>query len=173
MYAYEKTPLNTKTEGVVENTADWTKESVTIDAAYGDDRLPIYLFLPKNVQPPYQTVLFFPNAVVNTIPSSKELANMRFIDYVIKSGRALAYPVYEGTYERSWFGGFHYPRGNNTVIRRSKDVGRSLDYLETRREIDKSKLAYLGVSQGTAEGSSTRRWKIDLKLSFSWMEDFF
>jgi len=152
MYAYEKTPLNTKTEGVVENTADWTKESVTIDAAYGDERLPIYLFLPKNVQPPYQTVLFFPNAVVNTMPTSKELGNIRFIDYVIKSGRALAYPVYEGTYERSWFGGFHYPRGSDIVIQRSKDVGRSLDYLETRPEIDKSKLAYLGVSQGAAEG---------------------
>jgi eukaryotic-like serine/threonine-protein kinase len=38
------------------------------------------------------------------------------------------------------------------TTQRYKDVARSLDYLETRSDIDKSKLAYLGVSMGTAEG---------------------
>ncbi|HVB86281.1 MAG TPA: hypothetical protein VNK23_06400, partial [Candidatus Dormibacteraeota bacterium] len=35
---------------------------------------------------------------------------------------------------------------------RSKDLGRSLDYLDTRPDIDKNKIAYLGVSMGSAEG---------------------
>src|SRR5208282_5648850 len=39
------------------------------------------------------------------------------------------------------------------MTQRSKDVGRSIDYLETRPDIDKSKLAYLGVSMGSAEGA--------------------
>jgi len=38
------------------------------------------------------------------------------------------------------------------LIENSKEVGRSVDYLETRPEIDKNKIAYLGVSQGTAQG---------------------
>ena len=34
------------------------------------------------------------------MPSSQELGDMQFVDYVIKSGRALLYPIYEGTYDR-------------------------------------------------------------------------
>ena len=38
------------------------------------------------------------------------------------------------------------------MTQRFKDLGRSVDYLETRADIDKNKLAYLGVSMGSAEG---------------------
>ena len=34
----------------------------------------------------------------------------------------------------------------------SKDIGRSLDYLATRDDIDSSHIGYLGVSQGSAHG---------------------
>ena len=34
----------------------------------------------------------------------------------------------------------------------SKDLGRSIDYLETRSDIDVHKLAYYGVSLGAAMG---------------------
>jgi cephalosporin-C deacetylase-like acetyl esterase len=34
----------------------------------------------------------------------------------------------------------------------SKDLGRSIDYLETRPDIDATRLGYLGVSQGGADG---------------------
>jgi dienelactone hydrolase len=34
----------------------------------------------------------------------------------------------------------------------SKDLGRSIDYLETRPDIDKERIGYLGVSMGTAYG---------------------
>ena len=35
LYAYDKRPLNAQVEGVVEETADWKKERITIDAGYG------------------------------------------------------------------------------------------------------------------------------------------
>ena len=119
------------------------------------DRLTLYLFLPKNVHPPFQTVLFFnPSARVNTIPdSSRNLEDMQFVDYVIKSGRALLYPIYQGTYGRGT--NRHLPGSRDDreqVIQQSKEVRRSVDYLETRPEIDTTKLAYLGVSQGAAYG---------------------
>jgi len=38
------------------------------------------------------------------------------------------------------------------VIEWSKDLGRSLDYLETRKDIDSTKVAYFGNSLGGAEG---------------------
>ena len=40
----------------------------------------------------------------------------------------------------------------NRLTEQSKEIGRSLDYLETRPDIDKQRIAYLGVSQGTADG---------------------
>jgi eukaryotic-like serine/threonine-protein kinase len=154
MYAYDRTPLNAKTEGIVEDTAVWTKEKIAIDAGYEGQRLPIYLFLPKNVHPPFQTVLFFPSARVELMTHSQNLGDMDFVDYVIKSGRALLYPIYQGTYER------RAPKQARPgdiedlqlVIQQSKEVRRSVDYLATRPEIDASKLAYLGVSVGTAYG---------------------
>jgi len=153
MYSYDRNPLNAMSEGIVESTADWTKEKISIDAGYGNERLPVFLFLPKNVHPPFQTVLFFPSARVDFGSSSQNLGDLQFVDYIIQSGRALLYPIYKGTYERT---GDRLAPGTygdlNLVIQESKEVRRSVDYLETRADIDKSKIAYLGVSQGTADG---------------------
>jgi dienelactone hydrolase len=38
------------------------------------------------------------------------------------------------------------------MIQRSQDLGRSIDYLETRKDIDGPKLAYYGYSSGCLEG---------------------
>jgi DNA-binding winged helix-turn-helix (wHTH) protein len=153
MYAYDHTALNAKTEGVVENTADWTKEKITIDARYGKQRLPMYLFLPKNVRAPYQTVVFFPSARVEFMADSTVLGDLQFVDYVIQSGRALLYPIYQGTYERNQQ--FQLPgtvADRERVIAQSKEVRRGIDFLETRPDIDMTKLGYLGVSAGSAYG---------------------
>ena len=153
MYAYDRAPLHAESQGAVENTADWTKERIAIDAGYGSQRLPLYLFLPKNVRKPFQTVVFFPSARVNSMPSSQNLGDLQFVDYVIKSGRALLYPIYQATYERRVrgvrVGTIEY---REIIIEQAKEVSRSIDYLQTRPEIDMTRLAYLGVSQGTAYG---------------------
>jgi eukaryotic-like serine/threonine-protein kinase len=153
-YAYDRRPLNPQTEGAVEDTPDWTKQRIAIDAGHENERLPAYLFLPKNVHPPFQAVVFFPSARVNNLPDSHNLGDMPFIDYVIQSGRALIYPIYKGTYERAIPNQALAGSIENLqlVIQESKEVRRSVDYLETRPDIDKSKLAYLGVSQGSAYG---------------------
>ena len=68
LYAYPNTPLNAADEGVVKETADWREQKVTFDTAYNGERMAAYLFLPKRVRPPYQTVLFFPSARVLFLP---------------------------------------------------------------------------------------------------------
>ena len=63
------------------------------------------------------------------------------------------YPIYQGTYGRG--GNRHLPGtrdDRDQAIQQSKEVRRSVDYLETRPEIDATKLAYLGVCQGAAYG---------------------
>jgi len=153
MYSYRQTPLNAKVEGVVQETPDWREEKVTFDAAYNNERMAAYLFLPKKVSPPFQTVVFFPSARVLSIHSSDALGDVQFFDYVVQSGRAVLYPVYKGTYERQTK--LNIPDTNTVVeefTQHFQDVGRSMDYLATRSDIDNGKLAYLGVSMGSAEG---------------------
>ena len=79
------------------------------------------------------------------------------MNLMTRSGRAIFYPVYKGTYERG--DGFRYDRGSplvfrDHVIQAVKDFSRSLDYLETRPEIDKTKVIFYGFSWGAAMGTN-------------------
>ncbi len=153
LYSYDKTPLEAEDDGIVGETEDWRLEKVSYDAAYNNERMAAYLFLPKHVRPPYQTVVFSPSARVLDLHDSGTLGDTKFFDYVVQSGRAVLYPVFYGTYERQ--GKIVYVGAAQTLTyfaNRSKDLGRSLDYLSTRSDIDKNKIAYLGVSMGSAEG---------------------
>jgi eukaryotic-like serine/threonine-protein kinase len=152
LYAYPNTPLNAKVEGVVKETEDWREEKVSFDAAYNSERMAAYLFLPKRVRPPFQTVLFLPSARVLFLPpDSSALGDVNYFDYIVQSGRAVVYPIYKETYERR---SIHtLPSGDiDLPIDWYKDAARTLDYLDTRPDIDKNKFAYLGVSVGSADG---------------------
>jgi eukaryotic-like serine/threonine-protein kinase len=153
MYAYQKSPLNAKVEGVVQDSRDWREEKITFDAAYGGERMAAYLFLPKNVKPPYQTIVFFPSARVLSLRSSETLGDTKFFDYVVQSGRAVMYPIYQETYERR--ARRERPGAAQAIdltVQRFRDLGRSLDYLQTRPDMAGDKLGYMGVSMGAAEG---------------------
>ena len=139
-YAYDHTPLNATIERT-ETAASWRKETVSYDAPYGKERIRAYLYLPKGISPPYQTVIFFPGGDAPLLPSSRDVS-LRIVDFVIRSGRALLYPVYKGTYERT------APQtGANEIrdlaIARVKDGRRSIDYLVSRGDIDKDRLGIL------------------------------
>ena len=99
-----------------------------------------YLSLPKNVLPPYQTVLFFPSARLDFLSGNnngRDLGDVTFFDYIVQSGRAVMYPIYQETYERRLK--FSLPGGAQNIELTTewyKDVARSLNYLATRSDID-------------------------------------
>jgi cephalosporin-C deacetylase-like acetyl esterase len=66
---YDSAPLDSVLDPVEVNTEFWKKQKVTFNAAYGNERMSAYLFLPKNATPPYQTVIFYPGswAILSTI----------------------------------------------------------------------------------------------------------
>jgi dienelactone hydrolase len=153
MYAYDRSPLDPHEEGAPHVAADWVESRVTITTAYDGTRMPVYLFLPKRARPPYQTVIFSPSARVLGLTSSSVLGDTSFFDYVVQSGRAVVYPIYQGTYERrSRVGLPGTVQGMALGVQRFQDLARTLDYLGARPDMDTSRVAYLGVSMGAAEG---------------------
>jgi dienelactone hydrolase len=153
-YAYDKSKLDPKLEAQDENPEYWTKEKVSFNAAYGNERVPAFLFVPKNVKPPYQAVIYYPHSGAENAQSSENL-DIRYIDFIVRSGRAVLFPIYKGTYERrvdvddseessGW---------RDLTIQRSKDFFRSVDYLESRTDIDHDKIGFFGISWGAGVAS--------------------
>ena len=151
MYSYDKKELRSRTESVDESEKDWIKEKISFDAAYGGERVLAYLFLPRSGKPPYQAVVYFPGSNAINIRSSEHLSISNF-DFIIKSGRALLFPIYKSTYERGDGWSSSIPDETNSykehVIQWGQDLSRSIDYLESRSDIDSDKLAYYGFSWG-------------------------
>jgi dienelactone hydrolase len=155
LYTYDKGELNAQVEETA-SMEDWSRAKVTFDAAYGHERVTAYLFLPKNASPPFQTVVYFPGGFA-FLDDKLDLSSVEEArGFLLKSGRALIVPIYKGMYERR--DGF-MPAGNPPAFQRdhviawSKDLGRSLDYLETRKDIDGTKVAYFGDSTGGNQGA--------------------
>ncbi len=156
LYAYDDSPLDAKVEGTGA-TVEWRHETVSFDAAYGGERVTAHLFLPKEGTPPFQAVVFFPGAYAFFLKKF-EASQIREgygydFGFVPKTGRVLVVPVYRGQFERTdgiGIGGKPVGLWRDRVIAQSKDLGRTLDYLGTRKDVDMSKLAYLGHSAGGA-----------------------
>ena len=167
-FDYDDTALEARVEWKNESAKDWTQERITLNAAYGkDERITAHLFLPKTANRPYQTVIFFPGANVRNETDSMNLDTYngfeKYILPLIKNGRAVLFPVYKGTYERN------SDEVRNITIRTKeikgtveetelcikivKDFMRCVDYLDTRDDIDKKSLAYLGFSWGGRYGA--------------------
>ena len=154
LYAYDKTPLNAVVEYTDDTSPYWRKEKVSFDAAYGNERVAAYLFLPKNAAPPFQTLVYFPGSYALFLRSSEDIA-MQMPGFLPRSGRALVFPVYKSTYERG--DGLKSDIQQPTAFYRDhavawfKDLGRTIDYLETRKDLNTDKLTYIGLSWGGAQ----------------------
>jgi hypothetical protein len=149
-FAYDRKDLDARIESVDESANHWRRERVSFAAAYGGERVPAYLYLPRDATPPYQTVVFFPSSAAVELESSRDPA-LFLASFLIRSGRALMYPIYKGTYERQIE--IEGPNDiRDIIVSASKDLQRSIDYLETRDDIDAERLAFFGLSLGASWG---------------------
>jgi len=167
LYAYDPTELNAVVEKVDESAEDWKMEKITFNAAYGNERMMAYLYLPKKATPPFQTVIYFPGT--DALYQQRTGAERgRSIDFVMLSGRAALFPVYKSTYERA--DGYELIPPYTTIAVRDhaiqwmNDLRRSLDYLESRNDIAHDKLGYYGVSLGALAGPNTMALEKRLKV---------
>jgi predicted esterase len=155
-FAYTSGPPNASAPVMMAETEYWTKQKVTIDAGYNAERLDVILFIPKSASPPFQPVVFFSGLQIVLFPDSVDRIEPGFqgypLDYVVKSGRVLVQPVFQGTFER-----FKAPVNFSDQVRTTRewmerrwDLGRTMDYLETRSDIDAKHAGFIGTSFGAS-----------------------
>jgi len=153
-YKYKKTDLDARIEAIDSTAHYWIRQKISYNSVYKNERIVAYLYLPKfKGIPPYQTVVYCPGSYSFTTNSIDDYGNVN-IELVTKSGRAFLFPVYYGTFERS--GSIDNPEmryERNVTISVANDLRRSIDYLETRGDIDVTKLAYIGQSYGGIMGA--------------------
>jgi eukaryotic-like serine/threonine-protein kinase len=150
LYAYDHSNLHSTTESVTDSEG-WRREKVRFRAAYQNQEVTAYLFLPKQTHPPYQCVIFVPGGDAFQARSGDTIQPL---DYVLRSGRAMMYPILWGTFDRfvrlpsdPLNGGYPSPMFiREALIAWRKDLGRTLDYLQTRKDI--GAVGYLGISTG-------------------------
>jgi serine/threonine protein kinase/formylglycine-generating enzyme required for sulfatase activity len=155
VYDYAKTPLDAEIIETIE-TADWRREKITFNGA-GGKRAIAYLYLPHNATRPLQAVQMVAGSDVEigitTVPAAAE----GWLASVVKSGRALLAVVTEGNSERPWPANYTRPsyesvEWRDLIVNRYTDHRRGLDYLETRDDIDRARIGFVGNSLGASQG---------------------
>jgi dienelactone hydrolase len=151
-YTCEPGDLKSAVDAVDERNEDWRKEKVSFQSCYGEERVFGYLFLPKGVRPPFQCILYSPGADAQSYTSSENLAGFGRVDFIIRSGRAVFWPVVKGEYERR----FTEPAKSATEERNRRiqgimDLVHSVDYLQTRSDILQDGIVYAGTSFGSTD----------------------
>ena len=153
-YSYDPTALEPRIESIDESPACWRREKITFNAAYGNERVIAYVFAPRESRGPYQPIVYFPSAMARNLSSSEDPWFLKPFGFVVRSGRALLWPIYKGTCERRFEQG--RPTGSSAhrdwSVQMYQDLARSIDYLESRGDMDLNKLTYLGWSWGAIDG---------------------
>ena len=159
MYDYDARPLDAKLEAEGESQRfRWQKVSFT--AAYPGPRMAAYLLFPRNVSAPFEPVMLWGAA---NVLSERKLDPLEPIfetstGFVLQSGRVLVIPLLMGTFERD-DSTFSITRSTpdttiyyrDLVVQWVKDVRRTIDFLETRKDIRSDRVGLLGVSWGGSQ----------------------
>ena len=149
-YAYEQIPLEPKVEWEDDSAPQWTSERITINTVHGKERLPIDIVIPRGASKPYQAVVYFPGvgAFTGVGVASGDVRR----EIILNSRRVWVYPQYHGLYSRTGENGNRLIYDMNLypgfVAACVKDFRRTIDYLETRSDINTKRVGFLGYSFG-------------------------
>jgi dienelactone hydrolase/tRNA A-37 threonylcarbamoyl transferase component Bud32 len=174
-YRYFPSPLNATVDSSGDSPIAGREEWVSVDAPYGDERLPIRLHIPDDADPPYQAVLFFPGSDLEYVKSIRDsdadLAET--IGFVVKSGRVLVQPVFQKTMERSAGRRDEHPSTDQVTWGHwVMEVSRTLDYLEEREDVDATRVAYAGFSLGATMARDVLAIDDRFRAALLWMGGF-
>ncbi|MCP4575295.1 MAG: SUMF1/EgtB/PvdO family nonheme iron enzyme [Deltaproteobacteria bacterium] len=166
MFSYPPMPMNPVVESEKEMGRGWKRETVTIDAAYNKERIILHMDLPTTEKPPFKVVIYFPGGNAWFQPKFTRNPLWEPWDAIPKSGRAFITPVYSGTWERGGGAPDKMVSKNfsNWKSEFLQDLGRTIDYLVTRKDMDTKNIAFLGVSWGGKRGAFLTAFEERIKI---------
>jgi cephalosporin-C deacetylase-like acetyl esterase len=146
--------LEPRIERTDDSAENWTKQRVSYAAGYGGERIEAWLYLPRNAEPPYQVVVQMGGADTFYRRSSEtedQIFGWPHAEFLIRGGRAVLLPIWKGSYERS--DGFDPLYDTAANIREHgflwvSELRRSVDFLQSRDDIDSERIAFQGISFG-------------------------
>lgn len=133
----------------------WSAEEVVLRYT-ADDAATFYIVKPQRRVEPLQAVVVGPPGICCLMkrPPREALELIAGREFIINGGRALVLPIWADSYER------YLPpeeedvaadqdRQRRRALAYYQDISRIIDYLETRADLDASRIGYIGESQGT------------------------
>jgi len=129
----------------------WIRRRVEINTFYGS-RMGVYVFTPRNLQPPYQTVVFRPGQWGAGSTHSGDNLALLYFAWLLQRGRAVVHPVWYSTFERGteFLEDCRHGLAGEVLKRGYLDLVATLDYLEAFEEdLDLERLAFMGYSAGS------------------------
>ena len=138
----------------------WIKERISIEVGYNEEMMDMLIFKPKNSFGPSSPVVIHPGSnYYSTPPEIDDINPGEFsLDFLIKSGKTLVWPAWKGSLNRmpaTRSGGDRMRDFRNLYIAWVGDTNKTLDYLETRNDIDTDNIFYLGMSYGALFNTHT------------------
>ena len=159
--SYDKGDLAARIEASDDSSRTGAFEKVSFAAAYGARASASAHRLPAGTAtPPYQAVVYFPDSGTLSQRSSAQI-NARPFDWVIEERSSPDLPdLQEHVRARRRGLTSDYPTMTNTyrehVIAWAKDVRRTVDYLESRPDIDREPDRVHGPELGRGDGADLR-----------------
>jgi pimeloyl-ACP methyl ester carboxylesterase len=154
---YRRAPFTPRVEQAASTNPAWTVERVTLPTGFDDTSFAVQLFLPRDRRPPFGVVFYLPHsgefaAPVTTAEFDPAAVGVP-LDFLPKSGWVLAVVAFDGAYERQWSAERRRSMNPAERVRLQQrhwreELGRTIDYLATREDIDARKLGWFGVSMG-------------------------
>jgi len=134
---------------------EWLRRKLLLPGEVPDDPLPVLLFLPKRAAGPITPVIFVPPADSYDagFPSERIDITGYDIDFLVREGMALVWPIYWGSHERY----VNRPDEGTAeqlrtwqlaIDRRRNELGRVIDYLQDDPAFDGDRVGLMAISFG-------------------------
>jgi dienelactone hydrolase len=152
--ATHRTPKSV-TVNEVTHSDTWVADEVVLDFA-GGDAFTLYVVRPRGHARPLQAIVYGPSgdAIESAQPNRRALAQLPVAEFIASSGRALVMPIWALSYQR-----FEpmpvavdalQDRFRRAPLAWYQDLVTTLDYLQTRDDIDADRIGFIGFSFGSS-----------------------
>ena len=154
-FSYSKKPLDVKIEKIEVLDKGYSAERFEFSTPYkSDEKIYGYIIYSNQFKSKSIPIIEFPSARAifsNEIPTPN--SEIKGKKYLLDEGYSVIIPAYYNTYDREkplkdWWPN-ETEEYKEAIIKIGKDYKRVIDYLETRKDLNFSKLSYMGYSWGS------------------------